>query len=91
MSYPGVMFSNQLSSSSFRGKQAKDHAEILTTRPSHSVDTKDARAISQNAGVSFGFLGQYLLSFLLLQSSLSMKLRARSPGNAGASFQFLWE
>lgn len=44
------------------------------------MDTKDARAVSQKAGVSFGILGQYLHSSLLLQSSLSMQLRARSPG-----------
>lgn len=79
MSYPGVMFSAQLSSSSLSGKQAKDHAETLTTAPSHSVDTKDARAVSQKAGVSFGILGQCCCSSLL-QSSLSMQLRTSSPG-----------
>lgn len=44
------------------------------------MDTKDARAVSQKAGASFGILGQYLHSSLLLQSILSMQLRARSPG-----------
>lgn len=80
MNYPGVMFSNQLSSSHFLGKQAKDHAEVLTTGPSYSVDVKGARAVSQNAGASFGFLDQYLPSSLLLQSSLPMKIRDRFPG-----------
>lgn len=80
MNYLGVTFSNQLSSSHFLGKQAKHHAEILTTGPSYSVDMKHARAVSQNAGVNFGYLDHYLPSSLLIQSSLSMKARHRFPG-----------